>query len=67
MWVQAYRLTSSYSSGDIVVFKDNERFMLSRVTAVADDGRQLTVQKNDQPGKQVSMDDVVGRVMLSTQ
>ena len=64
--VLAYRLTSSYSPGDIVVFKDKERFLLSRVTAVADDGHQLTVQKNDQPEEQVSMDHVVGRVVLST-
>ncbi|HIF00327.1 MAG TPA: hypothetical protein EYQ63_25810 [Fuerstia sp.] len=64
--VLAYRLASEYSPGDIVVYEDNERFVLSRVTAIADDGRQLTVHKNDQPETQVSMDHVVGRVVLST-
>ncbi|MEO2012847.1 MAG: hypothetical protein ABGZ53_00595 [Fuerstiella sp.] len=63
--VLAYRLASEYSPGDIVVYEDNERFVLSRVTAIADDGRQLTVHKNDQPETQVSMDHVVGRVVLS--
>ncbi|MCP4787935.1 MAG: hypothetical protein GY903_34450 [Fuerstiella sp.] len=45
---------------------DNDRFVLSRVTAIADDGRQLTVRQNDQPETQVSMDRIVGRVVLRT-
>ena len=64
--VLAYRLASAYSPGDIIVFQDKDRFMLSRVTAAADDGRRLTVQKNGQPETQVLLDDVVGRVVLST-
>lgn len=47
--VLAYRLASAYSPGDIIFFQGKERFMLSRVTAVAGDGRLLTVQKNGRP------------------
>lgn len=64
--VLAYKLDSAYSPGDIVVFRESERFVLSRVTGVNDAGGRLTVRKNDQPESLVSVDDVVGRVVLST-
>jgi hypothetical protein len=64
--VLTYKLASSYSPGDIVVLRDSERFVLSRVTGMAEDGRRLSVQKNGQPETQVSIDAVVGRVVLST-
>ena len=39
-----YRLDKNFVSGDVVVFKKNDRIMMSRVVAVA--GDQVDITKN---------------------
>ncbi len=62
-----YKLASDYSPGDIIVYrKDDGKSLLGRVKASDKKAQELTIERNNEPDETVSLDSVVGRVVLNS-
>ena len=57
---------SSYTAGDIVVFKVGDRNYLGRVLAVDRATGRLTIGRNGEADREVAVGDVLGRGVLNT-
>ena len=65
--VWAYKLSSSYNKGDIVIFRrENGRAYLGRVVSVDHAAEEMTVGRNGEQDRVVQLDRLVGRVVLTT-
>ena len=65
--VWAYKLSSSYNKGDIVIFRrENGRAYLGRVVSVDHAAEEMTVARNGEQDRVVQLDRLVGRVVLTT-
>ena len=59
--ILVWKLTSTYSPGDIVAYRHEDKIWVARVTQVGP--KMLTLQKNKSPGTEVHPDVVVGKVI----
>ena len=60
------RKASSYARGDIVAFRAGDNNYLGRVVALDQAAGRITVERNGEPNRDVSLTDVLGRVLLNT-
>jgi hypothetical protein len=59
--ILVWKLTSTYTSGDIVVYRHEDKIWVARVTQAGP--TMLTLQKNSIPNSEVSREVVIGKVI----
>ena len=62
-----YKIGSSFKANDIIVFRENGIEKLGRVVAVNKATGKVTIGRNKKANVTVKLEDVIGRVVFSTQ